>query len=167
MTCPSRFPTGPSAVARALLLVGVVLMTATALPAADAAAKAFDVPAGAASRTLKLFAQQSGREIVFSAESIGGTTTNAVRGELTPRDALDRIVAGTGLTVGIDEKSGLFSVRKEATVPNAPRAVAAAPAVVRPSQDAGDAPKAVVLSPFEVSTDRDRGYQAQTTLAGS
>ncbi|PAW70637.1 MAG: hypothetical protein B9S35_14865 [Opitutia bacterium Tous-C5TDCM] len=168
MTYSPRFQSGLFPVTRALLLTCLILLLPTnVLQAADAAVKPFDVPSGAASRTLKLFAQQSGREIVFSAESIGGTTTNAVRGELTAGDALDRMTAGTGLTVGVDEKSGLFSVRKETTVPNAPRATAAAPALARPSQDAGEEPKAVVLSPFEVSTDRDRGYQAQTTLAGS
>lgn len=168
MTYSPRFQSGLFPVTRALLLTCLILLLPTnVLQAADAAVKPFDVPSGAASRTLKLFAQQSGREIVFSAESIGATTTNAVRGELTPRDALDRMVAGTGLAVGVDEKSGLFSVRKEPAVPNVPRAAAAVPAVARPSQDAGDAPKAVLLSPFEVSTDRDRGYQAQTTLAGS
>ena len=168
MTYSPRFNSGLRPVTRAFLLTCLLLLLPTnVLQAADAAVKPFDVPSGAASRTLKLFAQQSGREIVFSAESIGGTTTHAVRGEFTARDALDRMTAGTGLTVGVDEKSGLFSVRKETTVPNAPRATAAAPALARPNQDAGEEPKAVVLSPFEISTDRDRGYQAQTTLAGS
>ena len=168
MTYSPRFNSGLRPVTRAFLLTCLLLLLPTnVLQAADAAVKPFDVPSGAASRTLKLFAQQSGREIVFSAESIGGTTTHAVRGEFTARDALDRMTAGTGLTVGVDEKSGLFSVRNETTAPNAPRATAAAPALARPSQDAGEEPKAVVLSPFEISTDRDRGYQAQTTLAGS
>ena len=168
MTYSPRFNSGLRPVTRAFLLTCLLLLLPIdALQAADAAVKPFDVPSGAASRTLKIFAQQSGREIVYSAESIGGTTTHAVRGEFTARDALDRMTAGTGLTVGVDEKSGLFSVRNETTAPNAPRATAAAPALARPSQDAGEEPKAVVLSPFEVSTDRDRGYQAQTTLAGS
>jgi hypothetical protein len=168
MTYSPRFQSGLFPVTRAFLLTCLILLLPTnALQAADAAVKPFDVPSGAASRTLKLFAQQSGREIVFSAESIGGTATNAVRGELTARDALDRMTAGTGLTVGVDEKSGLFSVRKETTVPNAPRATAAAPALARPSQDAGEEPKAVVLSPFEVSSDKDVGYQAGNTTSGS
>jgi hypothetical protein len=168
MTYSPRFQSGLLPVTRALLLTCLILLLATnVLQAADAAVKPFDVPSGAASRTLKLFAQQSGREIVFSAESIGGTTTNAVRGELTARDALDRMTAGTGLTVGVDEKSGLFSVRKETTVPNAPRAAAAAPAVARPSQDAGDESKTVVLSPFQVDAGREQGYLATQTLNGT
>ena len=168
MTYSPCFPSGLLPVTRALLLTCLILLLPTnALQAADAAVKPFDIPSGAASRTLKLFAQQSGREIVFSAESIGGTATNAVRGELTARDALDRMTAGTGLTVGVDEKSGLFSVRKETTTPNAPRATAAAPALARPSQDAGEEPKAVVLSPFEVTSDKDVGYQAGNTTSGS
>ena len=168
MTYSPRFNSGLRPVTRAFLLTCLLLLLPTnVLQAADAAVKPFDVPSGAASRTLKLFAQQSGREIVFSAESIGGTATNAVRGELTARDALDRMTAGTGLTVGVDEKSGLFSVRKETTTPNAPRATAAAPALARPSQDAGEEPKAVVLSPFEVTSDKDVGYQAGNTTSGS
>lgn len=139
MTCPSRFRFRWLPAVRIVQFVCFLFVTAGALPGANTATatKTFDVPAGAAGRTLRLFAQQSGREIVFSAESIGATTTNAVRGELTPRDALDRVVAGTGLAIGVDEKSGLFSVSKEAAPPNAPRAAAAAPAAARPSQDAG------------------------------
>ena len=168
MTYSPRFNSGLFPITRAFLLTCLLLLLPIdALQAADAAVKPFDVPSGAASRTLKLFAQQSGREIVFSAESIGGTTTNAVRGEFTARDALDRMTAGTGLTVGVDEKSGLFSVRNETTAPNAPRATAAAPALARPSQDAGEEPKAVVLSPFQVEAGREQGYLATQTLNGT
>ena len=114
MPCSSRFLIRPLPAMRVFLLVCVLFVTAGALCAADAAVKAFDIPAGAASRTLRLFAQQSGREIVFSAEDIGETQTNSVRGELAAPEALNRMVAGTGLTVGVEEKSGLFSVRREA-----------------------------------------------------
>ena len=115
MTYSPCFPSGLLPVTRALLLTCLILLLPTnALQAADAAVKPFDIPSGAASRTLKLFAQQSGREIVFSAEDIGETQTNSVRGELAAPEALNRMVAGTGLTVGVEEKSGLFSVRREA-----------------------------------------------------
>ena len=90
--------------------------------AADSPLREFDISAGAAGRTLKVFAQQGGREIVFSLESIGDTQTNAVRGAFTPQEALDKMLTGTGLVAGKEEKSGVFSVRKRGADPKVPRA---------------------------------------------
>ena len=50
---------------------------------------AFDVPLGEARDTLKKFAQQAGREIVFS--PVGAIQTQAVKGQFTVREALDRL----------------------------------------------------------------------------
>jgi iron complex outermembrane receptor protein len=75
----------------------------------------FDVSAGVAGETLKAFARQAGREIVFSAETVGTVQTKAVRGELTPKEALDQMLADTGLVATQDAKTGAFAVRKGAT----------------------------------------------------
>ena len=133
---------------------------------ADAALREFDIPAGAAGRTLKVFAQQGGREIVFSLESIGDTRTKAVRGAFAPQEALERMLAGTGLVAGMEEKSGVFSVRKGTVDPNAQRGAPAAPSVRPPAKNAA-IEEAILLSPFEVQPDGDAGYQAANTTSGS
>jgi outer membrane receptor protein involved in Fe transport len=166
-----RFPLGRVPAATVLLLTGLFVAAATAAPAASEAAKAFDVPAGAASRTLRVFAQQAGREIVFSAENIGTATTNAIRGDLTPREALDRMTVGTGLVVGFDEKSGLFSVRKDTSVPTGPRAEssdrpASGGAVASQAREtAGDG--VVTLNALNVYESREVGWGALNSSSSS
>lgn len=85
------------------------------------AKKSFDLPAGAAAETLKQFAVQAGREIVFAPEAVNGAQTKALKGELTPKDALDQLLADTGLVASLDAKTGAFAVRRSES-PNAFRA---------------------------------------------
>lgn len=82
------------------------------LSAAEAARKNFDLPAGPAGETLKAFARQAGREIVFSAEAVGNIPTKVVFGEFTPREAIDQMLADTGLVASQDTRTGAFAVRK-------------------------------------------------------
>ncbi|MBA4136725.1 MAG: hypothetical protein C0518_05355 [Opitutus sp.] len=97
---------------RALALVLFGFTFATASFAADEK-RPFDIPAGDAAQTLKQFATQARREIVFAPATIAGVQTHAVRGELTPRDALNRMLAETGLLVSQDAKTGAFAVRRD------------------------------------------------------
>jgi len=76
--------------------------------------RSFDVPAGEAVDTLKLAARQGGLEIVFFAETVRGVRTAALRGEFRPRDALGRLVAGTGLVVSADDTNGTFTIQRSA-----------------------------------------------------
>src|SRR4051812_7022171 len=64
---------------------------------ADAAKKSFDVPAAEAPVSLKQFAQQAGMELLYSAKEVAGAKTNAVKGVLTPREALTKMLSGTKL----------------------------------------------------------------------
>ena len=131
--------------------VSLLVFAAAALPlrAADEAKKNFSVPAGRAVQTLKQFAQQSAREIVFSPEVIGETKTNAVEGEFTPRAALDRMLADTGLVAAQEQKSGAFAVRKGES-PNGPGAALSAPSD-RPQVSAKPADETVRLNDFVIS----------------
>jgi TonB-dependent receptor len=103
---------------------GLTLLIASALflSAADNTKKSFNLPAGAAGQTLKQFAAQAGCEIVFAPETAGSVPTKAVHGSFTPREALDLMLADTGLVASQDAKTGAFAVRKGAADPNAPRA---------------------------------------------
>ncbi|HEX3731285.1 MAG TPA: TonB-dependent receptor [Opitutaceae bacterium] len=118
--------------------------------------RAFDVPAGAADQTLKQFATQAAREIVFAPETVGGVQTNAIQGQLTPQDAIDRMLANTAL-VASQDKTGAFAVRRRAAV----NVAAADPA---PAPAAGD--QVVKLSPFEVSSETKGRYEALDEASG-
>jgi outer membrane receptor protein involved in Fe transport len=85
-------------------------LAAAGVAAGEVATRTFDVPAGDAADTLKRFAVQAQREIMFPAESVAGVKTHAVKGALTPRQALDRMVADTGLTVVEDPKTGAVMI---------------------------------------------------------
>ncbi|MBX7121934.1 MAG: TonB-dependent receptor [Opitutaceae bacterium] len=103
-------------------LTGIAfLTTAFTLLAADSTKRNFDLAGGPASETLKTFARQAGREIVFSAEAIGRIETKPVQGEMAPSDAIDRMLADTGLVATQDAKTGAFAVRR-GSGPNATRA---------------------------------------------
>jgi TonB-dependent receptor len=88
--------------------------------AADTSKKSFDVPAGDASETLKRFAQQAAQQVVYPANDVRGVHTAAVKGSLTVREGLDRLLAGTELTAAFDEKNATFAVSRAAG-PNGPR----------------------------------------------
>lgn len=100
---------------RALALVFLAGLSWVAAFAAEALLK-FDIPAGDAAQTLKQFAAQAGREIVFAPSQVGGVKTPGVSGELTRQQALDALLSGTGLVATIDSKSGAVSVRRETPV---------------------------------------------------
>ena len=139
---------------------------AAALLAAEARI-AFDVPAGEARDTLKKFAQQAGREIVFS--PVGAIQTQVVKGQFTVREALDRLLAGTGLTAFEDAKTGGMVVRR-GDDPNAPRATPEnpgrrpnAPKIAESSSKASSSDEVLQLTVFEVAAERNDGYEALNT----
>lgn len=87
-----------------------VLMISAALAATPPAPQAFDIPAGEGEPALTAFARQAKVEVIYSIDKVEGVKTNAVKGELAPRAALERLVAGTGLIVLEDEKTGALTV---------------------------------------------------------
>jgi iron complex outermembrane receptor protein len=79
-------------------------------PAADATRKSFTIPSGDAIATLRQFVAQSGRELIYSGMAVEGVQTNAVQGEFTAREALNRMLAGTSLCATEDRKTGALAV---------------------------------------------------------
>lgn len=80
--------------------------------AAEAASKSYDIAGGDAVNTLKRFADESGRQVVFLVDVVRGVTTNPVQGEYTVREALTRLIANTGLAFAEDAKSGALMVNR-------------------------------------------------------
>lgn len=91
-------------------LAGALLVLS--LHAAETA-KSYNLPTGDAALMLRQFAEVSGRETLFSAETVRGIRTAPVKGEFTPQEALDQMLANTGLVAILDAKAGAFAVRKE------------------------------------------------------
>lgn len=81
-----------------------------ALAATDSKTR-FDIPAGAASVAFKVLVEQSGTEIFFASDVVKGVQTNAVAGEFTAREAVTRMLAGTGLVAV--ERNGAIVVNRE------------------------------------------------------
>jgi len=71
------------------------------------------VPAGDAITTLRQAAQQAGVEIMFPAETVRGVRTGAVKGDYTPKAALEQMLSGSGLVAMQDAKTGALAVRKD------------------------------------------------------
>ncbi len=102
-----------------LWCVGLLLVAAAPASAVDTGRRRFDLAAGEAQQTLKTFAAQADREIMFPADALAGIRTNAVKGNFTPRDALDRLVAHSGLTVVEDARTGAFVVNRTTSLSRA------------------------------------------------
>ncbi len=198
----------PSFTAAPVLLASCSVAVAAVAPAPAGAAtveakRAFDLPRGDAATTLRQFAAASGRSLVFVTDKVRGETTNAVR---APREALERMLAGSALEAAQDVATGALVVsRRRALAPEpaprttgevgpvsdpktkpssavtkSPRTLLAAAAswlafgsALHGQSVAGAAPagtkpeEAIVLSPFTVSTQKDGGYVASNTLAGT
>ena len=81
--------------------------------AAGEVKRTFDLPRGDAALTLKKFAAAAGLPIVYLVDQVRGATTNAVRGEFTPREALERMLAGSGLAATQDAVTSAFVVSRQ------------------------------------------------------
>ncbi len=153
------------------LLCAIATLWTTPGLAAKADTKQLDLPAGPADKTLREFSVQSGVPVVFGTETAAQVQTNALQGRFTTAEAMDRLLAHTGLVATLNPKTGAFTVARD---PNAPRATT--PPSVAPSAN-NDLPRAsaakvpaadvVELSPFTVNAAEDTGWRAQNTLAGS
>jgi len=92
--------------------------------------------------------------------------TQAVKGEMTPRAALDAMLAGTTLMGGEDAKTGAITIRRGALFP--PKTSAAPrvePYSVRTASE--QLTEVIELSPFEITESVDDKWSATSTLLGN
>jgi len=154
-----------------IIIVALLLVVTAA--GADSGRKHFDLPGGAAPDILKSFAKQAGHEILFSDEVVGSVKTNTVKGEFTPKEALDLLLADTGLIASQDARTGAFAVRRGMPNPNADpngaRVASTRSQDDRPVETSGSRAKddIVVLSPFEVRASEDKGYHAANSVSAT
>jgi hypothetical protein len=104
-------PHAPAAPAFAALCGALVACVPAAMSATEGK-RTFDLPRGDAALTLKQFAA-AGLPIVYLVDRVRGATTNAVRGEFTPREALEQMLAGSGLEAAQDAATGAFVVSRQ------------------------------------------------------
>src|SRR6187431_2632823 len=63
----------------------------------------FDIPSQELDTALRAFARASLQQVSFEERSVKGKRSAAVKGEFTARDALDRLLSGSGLSVRTGE----------------------------------------------------------------
>jgi len=152
----------PRSAARLLRLLPVWLL-AVLLPAAEPAVRSFDIPAGPAETSLRLFSAQAGVELLFSTEVAAQVTTNSVQGELSPAEAMRRLLDGTELKAVRDEKSGIFRITRAPKEGPGEKNAAS-----RPEPKVGAAPakseQVVTLEAFTVTGSHIRRFDSETAL---
>jgi iron complex outermembrane receptor protein len=148
-------------VCRRLLVSGFALifaaLSALSAVAADPAParKTYDLPADTADKSLRRFSEQSGIQVIFPSDVVRDVRANAVQGNLTSREALDRMLAGTGLVAVQDAQTGALTVRKETVAPKN--------AVSPVADSASAAGPLVTMESVEVTGTRLRGLLESAT----
>ncbi len=98
---------------RAFRLLALAAFALAALVLQAATPAAFDIPAQPAPTALKLFSKQSGAQVVYIHDDLKTVTTQAIKGELSPADALTKLLAGTGYVIE-PAGNGNFTVSRQA-----------------------------------------------------
>jgi outer membrane receptor protein involved in Fe transport len=104
--------TPSSRVVAGTLCCAVAATAVMAGVAAEEPKRSYRLPRGEAAAVLAQFATECGRPILFMMDAVRGERTNALAGSYTPREALDRLLAGTALVAVHDPKSGGFIVHR-------------------------------------------------------
>ncbi|MEX2044872.1 MAG: TonB-dependent receptor plug domain-containing protein, partial [Opitutus sp.] len=177
-----------------VIVIALFFSGGSAIAADPPGPRDFDIAAGKAPETLTKFAEQADREIIYSTELLAKVTTPALKGRVSPRDALEQLVAHAGLTAVEDGQTGMLMIMPAPKVdrpggaedfistatdakeenqttmkPKNPIALLGnlLALVLAPAVVAAQPPEeAIVLSPFEVSAERDTGFVAAASLAG-
>lgn len=103
-----------------------VLAILSAAPALAQDARPVAVEAGPMEGALLSLARQTGHQLLFTSGTVAGLRAPAVRGELTPEAALQRLLAGTGLSAVRTGPRTLVIRRADAPEPARPFGAAAA-----------------------------------------
>ncbi len=106
---PRRLPPWRVWRAVARLVLGGTFASGGAAPA-PGELRTFDLPAGEAAPALREVARISGREILFSTDSVRDLRTRPLRGAYAPLAAVRELLAGSGLAVVEDGPTGALAV---------------------------------------------------------
>src|SRR3546814_1336727 len=74
-----------------------VCIVAIAVPA-RAQRQAFNIPRGKLKNAIDAYARQTGRQVIYKADEIANAHSRGVRGNISPDEALAKLLQGTGLS---------------------------------------------------------------------
>jgi iron complex outermembrane receptor protein len=103
-----------------VVMLGSVGAPSPSVWAAVTEKRAFNLPGGDAAVTLRQFAAVSGKPIVYLTDRVRGARTNEVTGEYESREALDRMLEGTGLQALHDPATGALVVSRKRLAEDSP-----------------------------------------------
>ena len=113
--------------------------------------RSYDLPRGEAATMLARFAEQSGRPVLFAMDKVRGARTNAVVGEFSPAEALDRLLAGTELIATFDRTTGDIVVSRRPS-PAPPGGRDSAPPKTTPTRTVPETKIMPTVSPLRRAT---------------
>jgi TonB-dependent receptor len=157
---------------RAALMGSVAVVAVLAQPAA-AQDKAFNIPAQDAVSAVPSFVQQSGLQVLATANDLKGIKTNAVQGNMSADAALAALISNTGLTVKSRDGASAVLGRVATAESKATDAAATAPADnqevvvvgMRKSMRDALATKRAEPGVVEVVSSKDIGVLPDVTIA--
>ncbi len=121
-----------SAFTKHALLAGAALLSIS-MNVAFAQTAAVNAPAQPLAQSLKVVAQQTGANILFTPDAVAGVKSSAVAGQMTAKEAVERLIAGTNLQVASDPTGSLIVKRSGEDTPPRPIQTAAAQASPAPA----------------------------------
>ncbi len=132
---------------RAALFAGIALTLGWTLPAiaqqatsqTQSARQSIAIPSGPLTPALNALAAQTGLQVLFDAQVAEGKVTRGASGQLTPSDALNRVLQGTGVTARFAGSNNVFVESNDVTA-NSPDSLSEvtttlAPIVIYGSRD--------------------------------
>lgn len=123
-----------------LLLLSLACSAALAAHAQAPTSTKVDIPAGDLASALDAYARQSGTQILYRADQLQGTRTAGASGDLSPQQALDRLLRGSGFSARHDASGAVVIVQQPVlaqatqTPPPAPRPAPPPPPPAPPEQ---------------------------------
>jgi outer membrane receptor protein involved in Fe transport len=120
------FGTSYSTMVRAGLVAGVLTLAVATQPVqAQARTFSFDIPAETLSEALRHYGQATGQQIIFTEDLVEGRHSQALRGTFAADEALQRLLAGSGLRVERTPAGAIMIVRSDAAAEPASTGAAA------------------------------------------
>ncbi len=98
---------------RSTLTKGLLLGSAAVLATASAQAGDFNVPGGDLKTALHAYIKQAGVPLIVSDDAVKGVRTAGAKGDLSPDEALSRILADTGFTMHRHASGAIAVVQDE------------------------------------------------------
>ena len=121
---------------------------------AKASPRRIDIPAGDLVSGLDAFAAQSGTQLLYRADQLKGVRTRGVHGNVSPDEALQKLLSGSGYGIRRDASTGaVVIVRADRQEDPAPAPAATPPAQPAPAR-AETPPEPVKLESVEVTGSR-------------